>query len=510
MMKLSRIAAAGLTAAALVALAPAVPTARGESDPAEFKSLKSKFEEAARKHDDDDNRRRANVILEFFDYLDQKNCRKLLLEAYADERMWIDCRVAVVQVLGACGDAKTLDKLQGLYKKEKALSPLIALGEGLSYTSPEQHEDAAAWILKRFSKAKQPELRLAMLSGLASLEQADAYDELLALSRKLAARELHEVYIGMGLMGGEKAVPELEKAMGHPDVRARLGATIGLARSTHASRLPILVQALGDLDPRVRETAAIALGAAAHEDAGSSLVDMIGMGGLREREVARTALRAITKKDYGHDGTRWRAAIAEKAVAPGVELPKIPKAFGIEVASDSVVIMLDISRSMNWNDRLVRARDGLSDYLKELPEDAMFNAYGVARDPRRFSESGMVEVATERDAGVTWLQEQLTGGWIDVRKTFATILDENPDVDTIVFATDSQPWGSRRAETPMEPLLVFRQGNRTRQIRVHVVMTVPGGRYTESENSVLEWDNRIENLTQLAEDSGGTFKLLED
>ena len=51
------------------------------SDPAAFSDLKKRYEKAAKNHDDNGVRERRKLILECFDYLDQKECRKLLRDS---------------------------------------------------------------------------------------------------------------------------------------------------------------------------------------------------------------------------------------------------------------------------------------------------------------------------------------------------------------------------------------------------------------------------------------------
>lgn len=495
----------------LVAAAAAVSVAAAAfaSDDKAFAELKARYEKAAKNHDDSGIRERRKIVLALFDHLDQKACRKLLREAFDGDDA-VDTRVAVVQVLGASGDPKDLDVLvAGVGKDKKLRGPSIALGEGLSYTAPAAAPAASAHAVELAAKAKG-DVRFALLEGVGELGDPGVYDAILALGEKWTPEEHFVVNTALGACGKEKAVAGLVADAKSSVPLARLGAVNGLARSGAKESLAPLTDALHDLDPRVVETAAKALAAAKHAPAAGALVDAMSTAPLRLRWVLRESLAAILGKDVGLDAAAWRAVVdgkkPEPAAVPAGE-PKLPQFFGIPVASDRVVVLLDLGRRMSWMNRLTRAQDGIVQYLESLDDTIGFNVYGCTKTADRFSK-GFCAGAASRGQAVAWVRKQLTGGFFNMKTALLQVLEDEPDADTILLATDSLPWGEGAAESAMEVLEVFRRANLTRHVRVNVAYVIPGGRLATSEPED-EFEDRATILKLLAEGSGGKFVRIE-
>ena len=206
---------------------------------------------------------------------------------------------------------------------------------------------------------------------------------------------------------------------------------------------------------------------------------------LRTREAARTALRTLLDKDLGYDADAWAKVVAGKP-ARKPEPAALPAFFGAPVASDSVLVILDTSRSMNWMERLDAAIGGCREYVAALPDDASFTLFDMSRDVLRFNEGGLVSGATNRESADEWLAERQTRGGARFLVALEEALETLPQVDTICIATDSHPWGKTRSETSQETLEVFRHLNRTRRVRLVIALVMPGGRYEPSERTELE------------------------
>lgn len=474
------------------------------SDEAGWKDLKTRYEKAAKRHDRVDLIERKRLIQDMLEFIDQKACRKFVRKVFGDERN-VDNRIAVVQVLGASPDPKDLDFLvkQLGSKGERHRGPKIALGEGLGWVEADAHAVLVPRVLHHVKKTrKKDDVRLSLLEGLAMLYEAKEHEKVLALADGAKPRDLFEIYLAAGRHGEEAAVDALVAAADHPDYRAVLGATLGLAETDSPKAYPKLIELLGNGDPLVSEVAAGTLGMAKHAPAQDALVDLIAEAPLRGREAARRALRDITGKDMGHDVEGWRNVVAGKPGKAGkVELPRF---FGQEVASDRVVVFLDLSRSMSFKDRLARAQDGLVEFIDSLPEDAEIGAYGVARANRAYSEAP-APVGREREKVKLWLRDQLHERSADFKIALLDALEKHPDADTFLLATDSQPRGTGGEETAWETIEVFRQVNRVRRIRLYIAFVNPGGRFEEQETEPEEWEDTKENLKLWAELSGGTF-----
>ena len=471
------------------------------SDAKAFATLEATYEKLARNHDDEANLERRKLLLRTFDYLDLKACRKLLRGAYDDEQ-FSDQRIAAVQVLAASGDPKDLDFLVTAFKKEKARGPVIACGEGLGYTAEELVPAAAAWIAKALPKSKG-DLRLSLLEALGELRDPSAYDAVLALGDKLPREEQFERTIALGACGREKALPALVQQAGHADANLRFAATLALVRAGGTGALDTMVELVGDRDSRIAEAAARFVGEAKHAPATAKLVDALAPSPLRARAAIRDALVAITGKDFGFDASAWRAHLDGKTPATTVPAP-LPEFFGIPVASDRVLVLLDISGSMDWSGRLPRMRDGAKAFVDRLQDTSMFDLWTVCRVTESFS-GGMAAGPDARARAADWIAARLTGSGFDLAKALDQVLKERPDVDTILLATDSYPWGESGFDTPLETILRFRRANRMRRLRVHVAFVVPGGRYVASEPHESIFEDRALVLTILAEQADGKF-----
>jgi hypothetical protein len=500
-----RASIVALVAAAAIA-ASAVARA---SDAAAFADLKKRYEKAAKNHDDTGVRERRKLILEAFDYLDQKDCRKLLRESFDGSDDSVDTRTVTVQVLGASGDPKDLDLIAKGVAKDKLRAPTIAVGEGLACTAKEQAAAASAHAVEVAAKSKG-DLKVALLEGVGELGDAGAYDALAALPDKWTPDEHCMRDVALGACGREKAVAILAADSKNANPTVRLGAVLGLAKTGSKDALAPLTDALHDIDPRVVEAAAAALGAAKHQPATSALVDALATAPLRVRCTVRAALAAIVGKDFGLSAAAWRDFVDGKKPEPPVvaaDDPKMPKFFGIPVASDHVVVLLDTSRRMSWQGRLARAQDGVVQFVDSLNDAANFNVWTCAKFTDHFSKA-MTGGASARGQADAWVRKQLNSNGFNLKAALVQILEEERDADTILLATSSMPWGDGAAETAMEAIETFRRANLTRHVRLDIAFVVPGGRYTTGELED-EFEDRTPMLKLMAETSGGTFVRID-
>jgi HEAT repeat protein len=495
-------------AAAAIAAAIAVSPGARASDEKGFAALKAEYEKAAKKHDPDGVRERRKLILKTFDYLDQKACRKLLRDALDGEDE-ADTRVAVVQVLAASPDVKDLDAIVKALARDKLRGPVIAIGEGIACADPAGADALAARAVELVTKAKG-DLRLALLEGVGELSSPAAYEPLVALGEKWLPEEHYLRDVALGSCGKEKAVARLVADMKASTGLVRRGTVAGLARTGSKESLAALTEALHDSDPRTLEIAAAALGEAKHQPAAPALADAMLTAPLRAKCALRAALVATLGKDFGLDGTAWRAAIDGKQPAPAAvpaDAPKHPEFFGIPVASDRVVVILDKSHSMAWNGRLVRCQEEIERYLSSIDDKAEFAVIACDKNAERFADTLAVAGSSRAQAQV-WVRKQLGGGGFDLKSALLDALVTYPEADTFLLATDSMPWGDGAAESASEVLEVFRAANRTRAVRLHVAFVVPGGRVTTSELEP-EFEDRVFQLGLLAKGSGGTFVRVE-
>jgi len=469
-----------------------------------FKKLARRYDELSKNHDNEANRERRYAILDMHPFRTERLCRKLLKKAFDDEKT-IDNRVAVVHVLGGSGDPKSLDFLVKEFKKENARAPVIALAAGLGYTPEDEktREAMTKQVAKHLRKAKD-DLRMSLIAGLGGIGHASAVPILLDLS-KMTTDEWFTRDIALGRAGGDAVVPMLQDDAGQPQPAVRLGAALGLAATASDVGFGALTEMLADTDDRVVRAAAGELARAGRKESAKALAAALGNAiSLRTREELRIALRTILGRDFGYDAAAWAKVAGGGHQTEPKALPQATSFFGLPVASDSFALLIDTSRSTGWMDRLARIRTECVEFIDRLPEDSSFVLARATRQFMPYQEEGFVGPSQRADAQA-WIDELLPGGGLDLRIALNETLTRYPQVDTIVIATDSHPWGAGRSSGSRETMEIFRRLNATRRVRLIIALVMPGGRYEPSERSESEIDERIDYLTEMAQDSGGTF-----
>ncbi len=490
-----------------IALVGAVGAAASIAAPAfaqdGYRKAAKRYDELSKNHDDPGNRDRRYAILDLFPFRTEKPCRKLLRNAFDDEKT-IANRVAVVHVLSGSGAPKSLDYLVKAFKKERARAPIIALGAGLGFTPDDEKSRAAMakQAIKHLKRAKD-DLRMSLIDGLGQIGHPSALPALLGLA-KLSTDEWFTRDVALGHVGGDGALATLQEDAAHPLPEIRLGAAFGLAAMGTEGAIGTLMTMLSDSDARVIRTAAAKLAEAAHKDAAPAMAKALGDAvTLRTREELRVALTTLLGRDLGHDAEAWAKLAAGDNPPPPKDLPEMTKVFGIPVASDSFAVLIDTSRSTSWLDRLARIRSECVGFIDALAPDATFVLARAARQFTPYQESFVTE--PQRADAQAWIDELLPGGGLDMRLALTETLTRFPSADTIVILTDSHPWGAGRSSGSRETMEIFRRLNATRQVKLIIALVMPGGRNEASERSQPEIDERIDYLTEMAEDSGGAF-----
>lgn len=454
-----------------------------------FKEIQELYEEVASNRDDEANLARRELYLQMYDHLHEKSCRKLLKNAY-EEEVTTDNRVRVVEVLGACGESRDLNWLVGEFKREKSRGAVLVLGQALGYTDtsdPERMEEAVKFAAKHLKRAKD-DLELALLEGLGNIPSPEAFAVLQKRGDEGPTQARFERAVGLGQSGGSEALADLDALSGASDPDVRLGAAIGLA-AVGAPAEDRLIGLLGSEDPRVLEVAAAALADLGSKKAAPSLIEAMNGSPLRTVEELRKALRTITEQDHGHDAAAWKAAIVDGDKKARGAQPKFPEFFGIPVASDRVVIFLDMSTSMDRNGRLDEQTAGVTEFIEGLPDEVEFALYRVQGTPEPFRET-WASGADDRSAAVTWIAESLTSRRFDFRAALLDALERFPTGDTFLVGTDSYPWGRGTIRAPRETIEIFRSANRMARVRMHCAYLTPGGPDETSDRDLREYDDR--------------------
>jgi hypothetical protein len=301
-------------------------------------------------------------------------------------------------------------------------------------------------------------------------------------------------------------------------VRAATARALGQLGAPRA--VAPLLDALDDAHPRVLEAVATALGALGDPSAIAPLVDRLAAvleTDLRVADVVIQALRAITGKDFGPypEGWRdwWNAVRDRPWVRPDTEndpggLTVVGgRYYGFPVRSSKVVFVLDVSRSMGWNERLDTAKDELVRVFESMPPSTRFDlvVYSDRAEPWR-SQAGLREAspANVRKA-IRFVRALRPDNGTNTHDALAQAFADE-DADTIFFLSDGHPSVGAVVD-PESILQEVRAWNVFRRVRIHAIALVRGdpppafmGREDPNRATVF--------MRRLAEENDGRFRVI--
>lgn len=292
-----------------------------------------------------------------------------------------------------------------------------------------------------------------------------------------------EALFALGELREERAVPSMTPFLRVPDARVREATARALGVLGSARALAGLVQALDDPAPLVVESAANALALLGQANAVAPLLDRWDRTrgkDLRLEDGFERALARLTGVSLGGDPELWRAWWKENRDREGPartrpEAPTTiagPRYYGFGVRSSRVTFVVDVSRSMGWNDRLDTARKELLEVLAHLPPTTRFDL--VRYSDRAHPWAGRLEPATPENVRkasrfVDRLEPENATNIHDALRV--AFLDE--DVDTIYFLSDGTPTAGSIVD-PEALLAEVRAINRWRRIRIHTIALTRG------------------------------------
>lgn len=351
-------------------------------------------------------------------------------------------------------------------------------------------ERPAAW-------AQQPSVNQ-LAAALAAAIQKEDYEEARALIARLASAgdEKAAGVIVQTLAKGEVRAEEIQQAAN--DALVQLGVEhcaevfdrvlqrrnsplVQIATVVAvAARLPgdkpaeWLVHALGTRDYFLYRNAIPPLIERRSKEAIPALIGLlerIGFAPSSESYMVRDALIALTGQDFENlpDWRKWWGAnketfdpksLDEATGRTGVarKMPggfRQPKFFGVEVRSDRVVFVVDVSGSMAWYDdtaeqigegpehrtkeRLARLKHHLARTIEELPEWTYFNIIAFSDVNRLFNPKGAVRADSRTKARALEFVQQLRAFGPTHTDDALTKAFEDLNVDTIILLSDGAP-----------------------------------------------------------------------
>ncbi len=432
------------------------------------------------RHDDRSYREQSRVLTEIADIRTGRSQMKLreLLKQHAK----VD-RIRATHLMRAVlryGTSRDIDDI--IRRIERRRDDLLR--ETLSSMLAELRRPSAQKYLRDdVLRRAAPPIRVQVVRAIGLIGGEDAVFVLLPLLREQPLEVLVEALGALGVLKDERALRMVALFVKHHDARIRDAAARALGMIGNADALPTLTKALDDEDPRVVESAATAIGLIGEPQSIQLLIDKLKTvvdDNLRLADAFGNALHRITGKPLGTDAEHWQQWWNTAKDKPFTKLsdegPNATVAgvryYDIPVRSSRVLFVLDISRSMGWNQRLDSAQRELNKAVGKLPARTKFNILVYSDEVGAFRPRlSEAKPGTVKRAG-TYISRQRplngTNTYDALRLAF-----EDEDVDTIYFLSDGHPSVGPIVDTELI-LAAVRSWNRYRRVRVHCIALMRG------------------------------------
>ena len=375
-------------------------------------------------------------------------------------------------------------------------------------------EEAREWLRGPGLRKTTPPVRAQVARALGAMADPASVVPLLGALREDDLSMRAEVLLALGETGDAEAFPSIVPFLSAPDARLREVTARALGMLGCPRGVPPLVKALEDPDRLVVESAAGALAALDAREAFEPLVARLEKEhGKDERLVAafERALGRLSGTSLGPDPELWRAWWAEnkdrgrtRSADPSAPTTVAgPRWYGLRVRSSRVAFVLDVSRSMGWNERLDTAKKELAETLRHLPPTTRFDI--VTYSDKADAWSGKLVPATAENIRravrhVERLEPQNGTNVVDgLRFAF-----RNVDVDSVYLLSDGTPTAGMPVE-PDEILAELRETNRWRRVRIHTVALTrgePPGAYLATEDPLAA----ASFMRRIAQENEGEFR----
>ncbi|MHC5054701.1 MAG: HEAT repeat domain-containing protein, partial [Planctomycetota bacterium] len=325
-------------------------------------------------------------------------------------------------------------------------------------------------------------LGVSAAASLASLRDEKTVEWLYtsALTRGTSGTVRGAVAEALGLIGEERAIPQLVKSLGDSRAEARAGAAIALGRFRHGGALEGLVKLTRDRDPKARVAALLALGSIRDPATAPDVIKCLkdrepsvrsaaarALGALRvaesvgplvealEKEPSRVkddlirALTLITALRHEDNMLAWKTLVREKgdrlivaelalaaSVLDEIEAGNV-EYYGIRTRSMRICFLVDISGSMQGQ-KLADAKGELQQAIGRFTVKHFFNmiffSTTVQSWRRRLTQATDVVLARAK----AHIYEQNAAGGTNIFDAVMLAL-KDPLVDTIFLLSDGAP-----------------------------------------------------------------------
>lgn len=384
-------------------------------------------------------------------------------------------KIVIMEAIGL-RDASGLDKvLLGLFKRDPPAVQLAAIA-----TLDERGEGVHDSKLRKLLKSEHNQVRRQAVISLAKIH------------------------------GNEPNwFEELEGYARHKDPEVRMGAAVALAELRTPEALQLLYILMVDPDHLVQRESLQQIGNLRRKDTLPALFQRINGARGRNRLQVLVTLRLITGLDHGTSARRWQNwwnAEGEAFVVPPYEEAlkaeqeritrrkensTVSTFFGLQVVSDRVCFILDVSGSMEQLTgklkRIDAAKNQLTGVLKKYPTGDLFNVIFFASDTNAWAE-GLVKMdeGARKDV-LRYIERQNAGGGTAIYDGLLLAFEDRR-IDTIFLLTDGDPGGGT-IDNPDLIRAAVKRWNDSRHIRINCIAI--------GKDSTL--------LKNLASDSGGAY-----
>jgi hypothetical protein len=367
---------------------------------------------------------------------------------------------------------------------------------------------------------------LEALSRIVATEGAEGLaDDLRPLfrSREASVRRAAVFALGRLELTDPEAREELFKLAGSSDTAIRMGAAAALVEVRTQRAMELLGELLLDRDWPVRAEAIAQVGRLRDKSFIPILIARLDQENGRLRRDVLGALRVITAIDMGRYSERWQGwwdtAGEEFEVPSAAEVEEAEEArrereeergrteaatfYGVEVFSERVCFVLDISGSMRLNagknvdpegpqdpsrpSRMDIAKEELAKIVRAFPDGKLFNLIFFESEIISLSKKLVKMKKSVRQKSLRFIREQYSLGSTALYPALQLAFSD-PLVDTIYLISDGAPTEGEITDI-VEIRARVRRWNGARHVRIH-------GITIGQDSDLLRW---------LTEDTGGTY-----
>lgn len=367
---------------------------------------------------------------------------------------------------------------------------------------------------------------LEVLARLTANEAAEGFAERLRplfRSKQAAVRKAAVVALGQLEIRDVEAQGEIIELSRSADSALRMGAAAALVELRTPEAIEVLHHLIVDEEWPVRAEAIAQAVRLRNKATIPILIERLDVERGRLREDVYGGLAVLSGKDLGRASTRWRRWWENEGstfvVPPVEELERAAKArrereaeagstrgptfYGVEVFSERVCFVLDVSGSMRLNagegvdpngpqdpdkpSRMDVAKDQLADIVRAFPDGKYFNLIFFESEVRSLDERLVKMKKSVRQKSLRFIREQYSLGGTALYPALRLAFDD-PLVDTIYLISDGAPTEGEVTEIE-EIRAEVRRWNSARRVRIH-------GITIGQDSTLLRW---------LTEDTGGTY-----